>query len=193
MVEGLVFGTALVLTPVSVYAWDEPLRGWILEHRNEEVDLILGVVNPLGDGRLHVLMWGGTFLLGTALKNEDLQDFGKWGTVSFVSTGLLTVGLKSLIGRARPYLNLGPHSFSPLTLDDDYHSLPSGHTSVAFSTAGYLWARTSSPWIRWGSLVLASGVGAARIYKDRHWLSDVILGAGLGFSVGYFTGRIGKR
>ncbi len=193
MVEGVVLGSSLLLTPVSIYALDEPVREYALSHRSPFADRVFGTVNVLGDGKLHIAAWTGITLTGYLLKNEEVYDFGKWGGVSFVITGITTLALKSAIGRARPHLNEGATSFSPFTLDDDHHSLPSGHTSVAFSSAGYVFARTDNPWIRWGGVVLASTVGMARIYRDRHWLSDVILGAGIGFSIGYFVGRWAER
>jgi len=189
MVEGLVLSTSLLLTPTSILLLDEPIREWAQTHRSRRADLLFGGINTLGDGKVHLVGWGSLALLGYVLKDEGMRDFGGWGEVSFLITGTATVALKALFGRARPSVGLGPTAFHPLNLDDDFHSLPSGHTSVAFSAAGYVFARTSNAWVRWSGLLLASGVGAARIYFDRHWLSDVIMGAGIGFSVGYLIGR----
>ncbi len=189
MVEGLVLGTSLLLTPVAVYTADESLRGYVQSHRSRNLDLLFHAINPLGDGKVHALGWAGVALTGYLLKDDALYSLGKWGEVSFLITGITTLGLKVAIGRARPGVGKGATYFRPFSLDDDFNSLPSGHTSVAFSSAGYLFARSRNPWVRWGSLALATGVGAARIYLDRHWLSDVLLGAGLGFSIGYFVGR----
>ncbi|MFZ4690547.1 MAG: phosphatase PAP2 family protein [Polymorphobacter sp.] len=59
------------------------------------------------------------------------------------------------------------------------HSFPSGHTTLAFSGAGYLHARygwkTSLPFE-----ILAAGVGFARVQShDHHWY-DVVAGAAIG-------------
>lgn len=62
------------------------------------------------------------------------------------------------------------------------NSFPSGHTATAFMCA-HLLAREYwdvSPWIGIGGYTVAAGVGFLRMYNDRHWLTDVVGGAGLG-------------
>lgn len=57
-------------------------------------------------------------------------------------------------------------------------SMPSGHTAAAFAMATALawrWPKARCLWY-----LLAGGVGIARMLVDRHFLSDVILGALLG-------------
>jgi membrane-associated phospholipid phosphatase len=61
-------------------------------------------------------------------------------------------------------------------------SFPSGHTSVAFATATYFaWEyKEKVPWSPALFYGLASVVGLGRIANNRHYLSDVLFGAGLG-------------
>ena len=65
----------------------------------------------------------------------------------------------------------------------DYYSFPSGHTATAFAAAEWLrteyWQR--SPWIGIAGYAAAATTGALRVYNNRHWVSDVIAGAGFGF------------
>jgi hypothetical protein len=62
------------------------------------------------------------------------------------------------------------------------NSFPSGHTATAFMGAEYLWQEYHevSPWIGIAGYTVASGVGFFRIYNNRHWLTDVMAGAGIG-------------
>ncbi|MCW3465661.1 phosphatase PAP2 family protein [Chitinophaga nivalis] len=61
-------------------------------------------------------------------------------------------------------------------------SFPSGHTATAFAAAEYLRQeyRDVSPWYGIGGYAVATATGALRIYNNRHWLSDVVAGAGIG-------------
>jgi membrane-associated phospholipid phosphatase len=73
-----------------------------------------------------------------------------------------------------------------------YHSLWSGHTSLAFSivaaqaTQDSMRGDPAAPWV-WGiGLTVATAVGYLRVAGDAHWLTDVLAGAavGTGFGVG---------
>lgn len=63
------------------------------------------------------------------------------------------------------------------------NSFPSGHTAQAFLAARFLDKEygTSNAWVRWLGYSMATTTGMCRILKNRHWLSDVMLGAGIGF------------
>lgn len=62
------------------------------------------------------------------------------------------------------------------------NSFPSGHTATAFMGAELLrreyW--NVSPWIGVAGYAVAAGTGFFRMYNNRHWLTDVIAGAGIG-------------
>ena len=62
------------------------------------------------------------------------------------------------------------------------HSFPSGHTATAFMTATMLTKEYGhiSPWIGIGAYTIASSTGLMRMANNKHWLSDVLTGAGIG-------------
>ncbi len=68
---------------------------------------------------------------------------------------------------------------SPRPDGSNAHSFPSGHSGLAFMGAELI--RMEYGWV-WGTgaYVVASAVAVLRCYHDRHWLSDVLLGAGIG-------------
>jgi hypothetical protein len=63
-----------------------------------------------------------------------------------------------------------------------YSSFPSGHTAQAFLGAEMLRKEYGKdhPWVAVGGYVTASAVGALRMLNNKHWLPDIIAGAGIG-------------
>ena len=61
-------------------------------------------------------------------------------------------------------------------------AFPSGHTSSAFASATLLHKEYGhrSVWYSVGGYGVATGVGTLRILNNRHWLADVLFGAGVG-------------
>ncbi len=62
------------------------------------------------------------------------------------------------------------------------NSFPSGHTATAFAGAEFLWQeyKNQSVWYGITGYAIATGTGLFRMYNDRHWLTDVAAGAGIG-------------
>lgn len=62
------------------------------------------------------------------------------------------------------------------------NSFPSGHTATAFMCATMLSKEFScvSPWIGVGGYALATATGLMRVANNRHWMSDILVGAGIG-------------
>jgi len=61
-------------------------------------------------------------------------------------------------------------------------SFPSGHTATAFVGAHILFKeyKDTSPWIGIAGYVVATGTGTLRVLNKKHWVSDVVTGAGVG-------------
>ena len=63
------------------------------------------------------------------------------------------------------------------------NSWPSGHTATAFMAATVLhkeYGMTRSPWYSVGGYAVATATGVMRVLNNRHWVSDVLSGAGIG-------------
>ena len=84
-------------------------------------------------------------------------------------SGTLAISSKHLTLRTRPD-------------GSDDHSFPSGHATTAFASAEFLYQeyKDISPWFGYAGYTVATTTAVLRLYNKKHWLSDVVAGAGIG-------------
>jgi membrane-associated phospholipid phosphatase len=112
----------------------------------------------------------------------------------FASVGsyvVLSSALKFVAGRHRPYQ--GPDSTSVTPFSVHYSSFPSGHTGTAFAFSASLAFEFHSYWVKVPLYTMATLTGISRMYDNKHWFSDTVAGAFLGyFSALYSEEYFGK-
>lgn len=66
--------------------------------------------------------------------------------------------------------------------DGTANAFPSGHTATAFAGAEFLWQeyKDKSIWYGISGYAVATATGIIRITNNKHWLTDVAAGAGIG-------------
>ena len=141
-----------------------------------------------------LVIGAGLYTYGRLAHKHNIEDLGWHGTESIVIAGTTTWILKSLAGRARPYVSkdTSPADFQLFAgfRNGDRMSFPSGHTTTAFAAASAVTSEFRRIWPSHSWLVGpamyggATLVGLSRMYHDKHWASDVVVGA----AIGTFTG-----
>jgi len=184
----LVFGLGLAAYSVDEIARDR-VRGvsdpaTSLPARLSDIGNFYGSPGAIGIG---ALMWGGGYLTN----RPTLAASGLRALEAIAVSGIVTTALKESMGRARPNIAVDGRSDWQLlrgarTEGGDYESFASGHTTAAFAFATAVTgevALRSPEHARTVGVVtygLAGLTAYARMHGDRHWLSDVTVGAGIG-------------
>ena len=171
---------------------DEGVRTSVLDRRTASTRHVANVVRGGGE----FLGWGGgivaaTWVGGLALGNETLAETGFEMAEATVLSAAVVAALKVSTGRSRPDEDRGSGTFHPFGggLTGGRSSFPSQHTAFAFAAASV--AAERHPGVGWAAYPVATLVGLSRIHDDRHWLSDVAAGAGLGLATGLWIAHRG--
>ena len=185
--EWITFG-GVVVGGTILYIYDGQIRDFFQAHRTIATDNVSKYgFEPWGSGYYTLPLLGGFYLYGLSANNIKARQVAMAGTQAFIMGGISVEVLKVLFGRHRPYQDIPPNHkvwtgpFGSL----DYNSMPSGHTTVAFSVATvFASVYKDKPWVGVLSYGIATGVALSRLNDDKHWASDVFIGAALGFAVG---------
>lgn len=117
---------------------------------------------------------------------------GSWikeaGLVGLEAEGFAVVAaemLSAVTGRARPEKHQGSTSFNPFSGNSSFGS---AHSAASFAVAA-VFADRFDPAIGWLSYGVAAAVAASRVYTDKHFASDVLVGGLIGWGMGKFISR----
>ena len=183
---------------VALSFTDEPVQKAALKLRNRNTglnDVSKYVTNFGGLYEGYTLAGLGAYSL--IFKNEKLKTTTLLATQAYVTGAAVGTVVKFLSGRTRPSyyeseVEAEPKFYGPFskTAKDAngrkvYSSFPSGHTTVAFAAATVFASEyRNKPIVPIIAYSVASLIGVSRITENKHWTTDVFVGAALGFLTG---------
>lgn len=142
---------------------------------------------PSYKNRFDDVLQHGPLILTTAMKlvgYEGRSDFWRYlasGAASYAAMAVFVNGIKYTAKEMRPDGSTA-------------NSFPSGHTATAFVAATIMhkeYGLTRSPWWSVAAYGMATTTGIMRTLNNRHWISDILVGAGIGVistDIGYMIG-----
>lgn len=179
------YAAGVLGTTAVVYAFDEDIREWAQEGRTESSDDVWKALSYLGKGGTLLVLSGGLYAAGELADSKSIRKTAILSLESYLISGVIVLGIKYVVGRARPYTEEGKSSFNPFSSGSSHYSMPSGHTTSAFSVASVIAYQSDSLALDIAAYSLATLVGISRLKLDKHWASDLVIGAALGTFVGH--------
>ena len=157
----IVPGALVALSMYSSLYWDHPMQKQIVKwNGNTSIDDV-SIFIP--GASAYILDWCGI---------SSKHNFTDKAVIT-TTTAVLTLGstflLKEMTNVMRPD-------------GSNNKSFPSMHTAVAFAGAELLWQeyKDQSVWYGIAGYGIATGSGLLRMYNNKHWFSDVLVGTGVG-------------
>jgi hypothetical protein len=154
-------------SPGTAQSIDQRLFNQIHDRwQRDWLDKPMELLTDAGEAPVGIALCAGIGLFG----GEKAQQSAKLALTADLSSALITYGLKNAVNRPRPE---GPTERSN-------SSFPSGHATGAFALAtvfAHQYPRIAIP-----CYTAATGVALSRVYLGRHYPSDVLAGAAIGFA-----------
>jgi membrane-associated phospholipid phosphatase len=176
---------AFTLTALSV---DEPLNQTLLGWNDESADNFGKWGDVAGGPPLQFALSGSAILVGSIAKSPSITNFGLDNLQAQVFVSGLAMLVKNLSHRTRPETGDGPYKWYGPFDGWGNESFFSGHSALAFCTANMLFLHSHKKWwvgvLGYGG---ATAIGVSRMQQQKHWASDVVMGAVMGTAISSFV------
>ena len=182
----LIFGGVLG----AAFLLDETVKDGMIHNQSNFMDGFTDISNEFGEKKYLASATVATWAIAAVIDDERLATTAMNSAKALICGAVLTESAKFIAGRSRPDMNRGSMHFDAFNgSGNDMKSFPSGHAFVAWSVFTPF-AQEYSKWI----YVIPASVSLARMYRNRHWFSDVVLGGGIGYFAGlYFHKRKNQK
>lgn len=181
--EDYLKGAGFVTVAFLLKNYDEDFKEFKDKNRSDTLDKLSPIFRKYAEFYPQLIL----VTAGSLSGNEKAIKSGIYSAEAAIFASGITYLSKNIFARARPYTGEGADSWGNKAFDSDYSSFPSGHSTVAFATATVLANmykdKKGIPELMY---TLATLAALSRVYDDKHWLSDIFMGAG----IGYFSGKL---
>jgi len=167
----------------SLMLLDKEIKNIARHNQNNFTSSIARGVEPVGN-IYGLMVFPAIYVTGLAIKNPHVESIGlRGGKAMAISSVICFVG-KNVIQRQRPDAATTPFNFAAPFSKSQYTSFPSAHSTIAFTLAtAFAMEFPDKKWVAPVAYSIASLTALSRVYNNRHWASDVLVGAALGHFV----------
>jgi len=186
------------LVVAATMAWIDPVLSQLVhQHFSPALVELFGDFSRAANGELFVALACALYLASLGMVRFSTEPrltngFARLGRgallvmATLLSGGVLTVGLKLLVSRARPtvLIDSGFYGMGPAFMGEPFRSFPSGHAMAVFALAAALAQLT--PKLRGFLIAVACLVALCRVFTLAHFLSDIMVSAAIAFGTAHF-------
>jgi len=168
--------------------------GWsdaVMEGRSQLLRMVARRFSAFGDFQTGTLaIAAGLWLVGWLRKSDRLRTAAIACLLAAILAGATATTVRTLTGRPRPSAGVADGFYGP-RLENKYHSFGSAHAATSLGTSTAL--AVAVPEIGVPVLVLSLGVPWSRFYMHDHYITDLVIGGGIGIWFGAAFGFAARR
>jgi len=164
---------AIAAGTAALFIFDDETSEYFTDQDDDVPELVKDFGWYFGSPQNNYGVTGAVYLVGLFTKNEKIRQTGVLMISAATASGILQSISKTVVGRARPSSGRGKSSFEPFSSKGEYHSFPSGHTILSFTTFYALSKQFSNPFVKAGLIGVGMVSPVSRLWSGAHWLTDV--------------------
>ena len=181
--DDFIVAGAVVAGTAALYIFDEETSEYFVRQGENAPSVVRDFGWYFGSPQNNYGITGAVYLVGLFTKNEKIRKTGVLMISAATASGIIQSISKTAVGRARPTAEEGKASFKPFSKEGTYHSFPSGHTILSFTTMYALSKQFESPFVKAGLMGVGLIAPLSRLWDGAHWLTDVGLSLALSVAV----------
>jgi membrane-associated phospholipid phosphatase len=161
----------------ATFLLDQPVHDFMRDHQGATATDVADVAKTFHEAEGTLAISGAAMAVGLVARNMEIAQTGVQVLTSYALTSGMMIATKWAFGRSRPNATPDDNTQFDWFNGTENSAFPSGAAVVTFSLATTLADAIGHPA---ATIVLYSGATLnawARVYADRHWFSDVALGA----------------
>ena len=194
--EWIVAGT-VAGAGIAAWHYDENIQWFVRENNYQAIENIgKYALEPLTGGIATMPLLAGAYYYGYKKENSVITEFAVDGAKAFIIARTISYIPKYLLHRERPESqeNLNKNAWHGPSFKSDHTSFPSGHAASAFALATIAAYKFNEyRWVAPFSYSLAGLASFSRVYRDKHWMSDILAGCIIGLLTGSLINNLPEK
>ena len=170
----------------TAFVYDRDMQQKLQSKQSSSLDKMAKIGSLAGDPYIHLGISALVYGAAIAADSPKWKETGEMMAEALILTDAATFLIKEGTGRARPVAGDRKDDFRPFQFKNDYDSFPSMHAASSFALASVVARTSESVPVAILSYTAATFVGFSRMYQNKHWASDILLGA----AIGELAGRV---
>lgn len=165
---------------------DRGIKNWVQDNKKGSLTSAARLTQHLGDAYTGWIAFPALYVAGAALGHDKTAETGLLGLQAWALAGVGQQAIKFASHRHRPNTAKDQWQWDGPSSSGSNLSFVSGHATFVWSGATVIANQYDDPWhlVPITAYTLATLTSWARVYNNKHWASDAVVGAALGWGIG---------